>query len=219
MSIDSSCPFYSSGIENVQHIFMDCHFAKQVLFASSIGYRTPNYLEANQWIQSVLECGDVHSVQVFCACLYKIWAARNLVVFQGKSVCPIAVAGGAFDCVQDYIRWPPDSDGQKSPSAGRINVTYPHDVHFAQVDAGFTEEGDTVFGCTFKDPFSKVLMAASKKDQIVVDASLAELMAIRWCILLAADLRMDKIVFQSDALVVVDCINSISCNGSLESGV
>ncbi|XP_058774622.1 uncharacterized protein LOC131648906 [Vicia villosa] len=216
MTIDSSCPFCSSGIENVHHIFMDCHFAKQVLFASSIGYRIPPCLDVNQWIQSVLGCGDAHSAQVIFACLYKSWAARNLVVFQGKSACPIAVAGGGFDCMQDYIRWPPDSVGKKIPSAGRTNVTYPHDVHFVQVDAGFTEEGDTVFECTFKDPFSKVMLAASKKDQIMVDASLAELMAIRWCNLLADDLRMDKIVFQSYALVVVDCINSISSNASLE---
>ncbi|XP_058759872.1 uncharacterized protein LOC131633172 [Vicia villosa] len=216
MPIDPSCLFCQSGIETLQHIFMDCHFAKQVLFASPIGYRIPICLDVNFWIQSVLEGIDVHSVQLFCACLYKIWAARNVVVFQGKAVCPIAVAGGAFDCAQDFVRWPPDPDGKNLSSSARSAFSFPQDVYVAQVDAGLTEAGDTVFGCTFKDPFGKMLMAASKKEHILVDPSIAELLAIRWCILLAADLKMNKIVFQSDALVVVDCINSISCNASLD---
>lgn len=33
---------------------------------------------------------------------------------------------------------------------------------------------------------------------------------------MAIELKLNKVVFQSDALVVVDCINSIVCNVALE---
>ncbi|XP_058757456.1 uncharacterized protein LOC131630719 [Vicia villosa] len=216
MIIDPLCPFCFSGIENVQHLFMECHFAKQVLFASSVGYRIPNCMDVNYWIQSILECGDTHSVQVLCVCLYKIWAATNLIVFQGKTVCPMAVAGSVSDCVQDFARWPPDPIAKNLAPAAGIFDTFPKDVHFAHVDAGFTEDEHTVFGCTFKDPFNKVILAASKKDLIMVEPSLAELLALRWCILLAAEINLEKVVFYTDALVVVDCINSIHSNASLD---
>lgn len=69
MSLDPAFPFCSSGIEIVQHIFMECVFVKQVLFASFICYRIPPCLGVNQWIQSVLDYGDSQSSQLICACL------------------------------------------------------------------------------------------------------------------------------------------------------
>lgn len=107
-----------------------------------------------------------------CACLYKVWVARNLVVFQEKLCCPIVVAGGVYDCVQEFDRLNPEYGKRKKAAVVRPHETFPLDVHFAQVDAGFSVEGDIVFRCVFKNHSNGVLMAASKKDQIEVNASL-----------------------------------------------
>lgn len=48
ISLDPVCPFCSSDVESVQHLFMDCIFAKQVMFSSSLSYRTPSNVCVNQ---------------------------------------------------------------------------------------------------------------------------------------------------------------------------
>ncbi|XP_058787163.1 uncharacterized protein LOC131661587 [Vicia villosa] len=216
ISLDPVCPFCSAEIETMQHLLMDCVFAKQVLFASPLSYRIPANVGVNQWLQTVLSCCDDGYVQFICFCLYKIWDTRNLGVFQNKRCCPIAVASGAVECVQEFRRANPVNGKKASVTVRRLGETFPLDVHIAQVDAGITWNGEAVFGCLFKSHSLVFLLAASKKESIEVEASLAEMMAIRWCIQLAVELKLDKVVFQSDAQVVVDCINSIISIAVLE---
>ncbi|XP_058732849.1 uncharacterized protein LOC131604425 [Vicia villosa] len=216
MFIDSQCPLCSAGTETVQHLLMECVFAKQVLFASVLSYRIPSSVSVIDWLQSVLECGDADNIQIICACLYKLWAARNLTVFHGKSCCPIAVAADAFESVQEFNRTCPGSNKRRSIPIQHHNSSWPTDVHLVQVDAGFNREGKAVFGCVFKNHNRDVILAASKVENVEVESSLAEMLALRWCIKIALNLNLKKAVFKSDALSVVDCINGIDCNVFLE---
>lgn len=78
-----------------------------------------------------------------------------------------------------------------------------------QVDAGCFVDGFTYFGCVFKDKDSKVEFAACHKEFISVKLALVEILALRWCLQLALDLRLDRIVVQSDTLSVVDWVNFV----------
>ncbi|XP_058746226.1 uncharacterized protein LOC131619104 [Vicia villosa] len=139
---------------------------------------------------------DVESVQhLLMECVFTRQNARNVLVLQNKRCCPVSVAGGALDSVHEFCRSNPSLGLKKSQAAAEPFETFTLDVHFAQVDVGCTADGYTVYGSIFKNHFKEVLLAASRKEGIEVEASLAELLAIRWCIQLAIELKLDKVVF------------------------
>ncbi|XP_058759750.1 uncharacterized protein LOC131633056 [Vicia villosa] len=160
ITLDPSCPFCYDAHETVQHLFMDCVFARQVLFSSPISYRIPASVHVNQWIQSILECGE------------------NLGCYN-KSCCPVSVAKDAIDSLQEFRRMSPGKASRTVSAAVEYLGNFPLDVQFDQVDAGCAPDGSAVFGCVFKNHAKEVLMAASKKERIEVEPSLAELLAIR----------------------------------------
>lgn len=60
------------------------------------------------------------------------------------------------------------------------------------------------------------MIAASKKEEILVDPSMAEALTVRQGLQLAANLKLGCVLIQSDALMVVGCVNSISYSTVLE---
>lgn len=77
-----------------------------------------------------------------------------------------------------------------------------------QVDACCFDEGFVTFGCVFKDHDKKIVIASSRKELIIIDSAIAEILATRWSLQLAKKLKVERILVQYDALNVVDCINS-----------
>ncbi|CAK8571737.1 unnamed protein product [Lathyrus sativus] len=82
-----------------------------------------------------------------------------------------------------------------------------------------SEGGFVSLGCIIKDPTSNIFLAASKRFPSVTNPANAELLAIRWAFLLAKELNLKSFVFQSDAQVVVDCINDFVFIADLDSVV
>lgn len=187
--IDPIFPFRFAVIQFSLHIFMKCFIVRQALFSSPLSYRIPAKLDINAW------------------------CAINALVFQQKSCSLIVMAFNALARVQDFIRENPVSI--RHQPVNHSLESFPADVHIAQVDVGLSREGFVVFGCIFKNHRREITLAASKKEYIDVDLGLAELLALRWCITMAMELKLDRVIFQSDALSVVDCINSLLCNESL----
>lgn len=85
----------------------------------------------------------------------------------------------------------------------------PKNVHVLQVDVGVFPENSVSFGCIFKNPTGEILFSARKKESMNVDPLLAEMLAIRWSLLLAKEFRVERLVMQSDCLNAVDCINNV----------
>lgn len=54
----------------------------------------------------------------------------------------------------------------------------PKDFHFMQVDAGVFREGVTSFGCALKKHNKDISLAASRRENIHVEPSVAEILAI-----------------------------------------
>lgn len=104
ISLDPLCPFFFSDTEYVQHILMDCVFARQVFFSSPLSNRIFVNIGIKAWIQYVLSYGDVFSSQLICSILYKVWNAQNLFVLQQKSYFSVFVAMEAFGCVHEFSR-------------------------------------------------------------------------------------------------------------------
>ncbi|KAI5408759.1 hypothetical protein KIW84_054554 [Lathyrus oleraceus] len=62
----------------------------------------------------------------------------------------------------------------------------------------------------------ETIHAASRKDLISAEPMVAEMLVVRWCLTIAQELKLERVIIQSDALIVVDNINSILKNVVLE---
>lgn len=71
-------------------------------------------------------------------------------------------------------------------------------------------------GLVLKLTNDRVLKASCQVFSSFTDVETTELMGIKWPMHTAIDLKMDNVIFQPDALSVVDSINGISHSAALE---
>lgn len=98
-ALDTSCSLCNSAPETTHHIFMECPFAKQFFFSSSLGYRVPKNTDVCAWIESILKCGDFLISQLLCTLLQKIWQARSVLLYKHNASSPVKISRDALDSV------------------------------------------------------------------------------------------------------------------------
>lgn len=62
----------------------------------------------------------------------------------------------------------------------------------------------------------RVLIASFQRFSSYTDAATTELMGILWTMHLSLKHKLENVIFQTDALVVVECINGVSYSAALE---
>ncbi|XP_058756380.1 uncharacterized protein LOC131629608 [Vicia villosa] len=151
--------------------------------------------------------------QVVCTGLWKIWQARNNLVFKSEMPNPQVMAHSIVDSVKE---WSDIRKTRQCRASDLANVMVPNCSWFIQSDAGCFESGIVSLGCVIKSTDDKILAASYQRISRYTDAATAELMGIMWAMQLALEHKLDNIVFQSDALIVVDCINGVSFSATLD---
>lgn len=120
----------------------------------------------------------------------------------------------ALSLVIDFNKWNPEVSIKN-----RIPICAEADgdgVCIVQSDAGVFNDGRIALECVISDG-RKIILSACKAKAMTVDASLVEIMAIRWCLSTAHDKNLEEILVQSDSLIAMDCINRIMNRTILES--
>ncbi|XP_058768576.1 uncharacterized protein LOC131642328 [Vicia villosa] len=214
ISLDPTCSLCNKDVESVQHLFLECDFAKAVCFSSILSYRIPSHLEFNDWLLSFLTCGDVFSAQVLCSLVYRIWLARNSKLYQAKVSLPVSVAAEAVISIGEFNNWNVANRRENLDSIAPVQSN--KEVHFIHVDASFSVPGTLTMGCIIKDLHHNISLSACKRENVSVDVAVGEAMAIRWGLDLATALRLERIVIKSDAKVAVDCVNDIQKCAALD---
>ncbi|XP_058757306.1 uncharacterized protein LOC131630543 [Vicia villosa] len=182
--LDSICSLCNKDVENVHHLFMECEFAKTFCFSSVLSYRTPKNIEFNDWLLSILSCGDVLSLQLLCTLVYKIWLSRNLKLYQMKDSLPVTVAKEAVDSMVEFNNW--------NVVSRRENL---------EKIASEPSKKEIII--------KKISITACKREEVSVEVAVGEEMAIRWGLYLAKELQLERIVLKTDARVVVDCVTDV----------
>ncbi|XP_058724620.1 uncharacterized protein LOC131596076 [Vicia villosa] len=216
IALDCSCAFCHQTVESSHHLFMNCDFTRQVFFASILCYRIPTEVDLNVWLLDLLTCGDMFSAQLSASLLYKIWCARNKLMYQQKPQHPVKVANEALDSTLEYNRWNVPASRTGSSLMQPQTVSMPVDTQILQVDAGLIGEEAVSFGCVLKNHDSRITFAASHRECVSVEPAVAEMLAIRWSLTVASKLSLQRLIVQSDAKVVVDCINGTINLANLE---
>ncbi|XP_058776904.1 uncharacterized protein LOC131651249 [Vicia villosa] len=200
IKIDTACSFCGVNEESTKHLFLECEFSRLACFSSPLGFRITPETDIFDWLLECLEDPNTLSAQLMCTLLWKVWNARNLRHFQQQIKDPHLVP------MAKNVRVPPQTE-YACPD---------REVFTIQTDAGCFEDGFVTFGCMIKTGDSKLFYAACKKEAIQVDPATAEVLAIRWGLQLAKELHIGKILVQSDALNVVDCINCVRQFASID---
>ncbi|CAJ2638124.1 unnamed protein product [Trifolium pratense] len=120
VQIENLCPQCHSAPETIDHLFLHCHLTQLTWFASQLGARVPQSVPVHIWLLQGLTCDDTRGAQLFCVLMWKIWNARNNLVFNNKFVDPIAIAQEAMYFMQEL-----------SPSPHEHNATLMQDVVLA----------------------------------------------------------------------------------------
>ncbi|PNX67651.1 hypothetical protein L195_g055740, partial [Trifolium pratense] len=101
---DPLCPRCSNTLETTHHVFLECEWAKQVWFASSLtlnlGKNQPTDL--HDWLISMMNNTNKECVEEITAIIYGIWYARNMLIFQEKHLPPQEISSMAFKQLQEY---------------------------------------------------------------------------------------------------------------------
>ncbi|XP_058749860.1 uncharacterized protein LOC131622856 [Vicia villosa] len=213
INIDSSCPLCGCSPENSSHLFIHCDFVKRMFFAGPLGVRVPEIGDVGDWLLQVFRRKDPNLEQVICFGLWKVWQARNALVFRNSVPNPSLIAQEVNSEVLEFN------------ACVRLDATVlrPLQVESSfgnswiiQTDAGCFEEGFVVLGCVIRDPLGEVVMVATNRLPCVAPPNVAEGFGIRWALNLAKDAGLENIMLLSDALEVVDCINGVCCVAILE---
>lgn len=81
---------------------------------------------------------------------------------------------------------------------------------------GCFSENMVLLGCVIKDPNDNIFLVASNRFSSHVDVSTTKVLAIRWCLQLTKDLKIDNFIMQCDALIIIDCINGSDFSTTLD---
>ncbi|XP_058746597.1 uncharacterized protein LOC131619526 [Vicia villosa] len=137
----------------------------------------------------------------------KVWKARNSVVFDKGAPCPMLVAKDVWLSSIELDSNLLVSTDRVMPS--KVEATCGNSW-IIQTDTGCFDGGIVSLGCVIRAANSEVLLAATQRITSFVAPGTAEALGIRWDLQLAKEPELDKVVLQSDALAVVDCINGVS---------
>ncbi|GAU47092.1 hypothetical protein TSUD_369250 [Trifolium subterraneum] len=210
LTLDPWCPLCYQQVEDYEHLFMSCPFAKLTWFASPLDLHAPSNVDVNSWVLQGLSNPLVEGVQIFCT-MSKIWFHRNKLIFKQQAFVPHEVASSASSFVAEF-----------SPTFLREIYMNTSDVLEASqvvspvcnricVDAGSFSNGSTGWGLIVKDHESSVILSACRFEEIYTCPILAEALGIRWAIQTAIDLNYNQVTIVSDALTIVKGIEGKTC--------
>ncbi|XP_058726925.1 uncharacterized protein LOC131598327 [Vicia villosa] len=206
ISLDPSCPLCFEEAESAAHLFLRCDFIKRMLFAPPLGIRIPPVDDVMVWLLRTFRYKDTRLCQVLCIGLWKVWKARNDAVFNKVRPCPMLVAKDVWLSVTEF-------DCSRSVTMDRLMPALVENSYgnawIIQTDAGCFEGGTVALGCVIKSAKHGILLAATQRFPSFVNPDAAEALGIRWGMQLANDFNLEEVMFQSDALGVVDCVNGV----------
>ncbi|PNY16580.1 ribonuclease H, partial [Trifolium pratense] len=218
ITLDTTCPLCFNDIECNEHLFMHCPLSKQVWFSSPLGLHAPNNVGLISWMQLWLSNPDKLASQLFSTTLWMIWKGRNKLIFKNVKFCPIYVAAASSDFVAEFnsgsccnesniVRENPDSWEPPEQAKFKVNI-----------DAGCFSNGTTGWGMIMRNHLGMVDFAATHLEKIKVSPTLAEAMALRWCLKwIQASTHHEHITIESDSEISVKCLHGSVCDVLVEN--
>ncbi|GLT48817.1 hypothetical protein SLA2020_224160 [Shorea laevis] len=150
-------------------------------------------------------------LELFCVLCWKIWTARNDLLWNGKAVNPQLIIGQSLHFLDEHKRVT-ILKGGATPTRSRTSSRWTPPLDDAvkiNVDGALSlQQRTSGIGAVARDSSGVVLAVLSCKGQEVVVAEIAEACSLRKALQWANELSFRKVIVESDCASVVTAINT-----------
>ncbi|XP_075645166.1 uncharacterized protein LOC142616185 [Castanea sativa] len=195
------CPVCGEEPESLLHALISCDFALSVW---SLWQDCPMHLLLNMkdfagLVHQFCSSSNVAQLEPFFAISWYIWYNRNLLAHNEDGLPPLQIWEMARSIVEDYqeaisvnlIAEQQPNGGWEAPSFFKVNV-----------DGASSLDGLGSGGTTYR-----VVAALSKALPLHYPAAWTELFAMEQGVILAQEMTLSKVIFESDAILVIQAIS------------
>ena len=211
------CPICDEELESLIHALISCDFALSVW---SLWHDCPIdiLLKAKDFNDVVLQlCSNLTAMylEFFFVISWSIWYNRNTLIHDENSLSPLQVLEMAKNMVEDFRKaysW--DFPSLPSPQSGW--VAPPLGYFKVNVDGASSIDGSGVsgVGVIIRDELGEVVAALCKALPMHYPAKWTKFLALEHGVLLAEELNILKVIFESDASSVISAVTQ-AYNGGI----
>lgn len=88
--------------------------------------------------------------------------------------------------------------------------------HIVHIDVGSGDNDIVPFVCVIWDDSGKPVISLCKNETMIYSPEVAKCLALRWSMEIVKGINLSKVIFQMDALQIMDCVNQIAKDGRLD---
>ncbi|XP_060961018.1 uncharacterized protein LOC133031516 [Cannabis sativa] len=212
VNVDLYCPFCNSALETITHVLIECRFAQSCWCVSSVPAGVVN-ADFNTWFFDLSRTASTAVVKEAAVISWRLWSARNELLWNKKVCSTMDVVRSARVLLDQYI----SAQSQKTGALLIDNINNVDEqwrkpiVHMVKINvdgAIFQNQNKFGFGCVARDTNGLLLEAISESRLGVVKPVIAETIGIKEALSWIERKQWSNVVIETDALVVVQAINS-----------
>ena len=210
INTSNECPICSKELETTHHALLHCEFANLIW---NFWSNEPQSIQRNKMTfhdsaMFILAHKPSHDLELFFTVAWAIWYNRNRVTHEDKCSSPSQVWQMAKSSIEDFN------------DAATIDLSTPRPIHTCNwsppppgvfkinVDGASSDlERTSSIGAIIRDYKGDTIAALCKPLQAHFSAKLAEVLPMKQGILLAQELLLPRVMFESDAITMINAIN------------
>ncbi|KAK2365713.1 Ribonuclease H superfamily protein [Trifolium repens] len=211
------CPRCSRGLETIDHMFMNCEWAKVIWFGSPMCIKfnnRDNHLSFSDWLANILTNSDNKCVTNVSSLIYSMWHARNMLIFQEKDIPVTAVIQQALTIAAEYQSVGSSKTPSASSSTSRArgnNISWippTNGVLKINVDAHPSDDGRWGLGIVLRTEVGKCVGAVTLVVQGSPVTLEGETLGLKAAIEFAQAYPNDIIIIEMDSKLIVDAVQN-----------
>ncbi|CAJ2647191.1 unnamed protein product [Trifolium pratense] len=211
---DPLCPRCLNTTETTYHVFLGCEWSKRAWFASplTLNLNTNQYTDFYDWLDSMINKTNQECIEQITATIYGIWYARNMLVFQGKSLPPQDISSIALKQLHEYQLHSSETQiqnpiGKSTGCSHNISWSPPlRGTLKINVDAHLSSDGHWSTGLVLRRPDGSAVGAATRVHNGVADAATGEAMGLNDAMDWVEKLGEHKVIFELDSQIIVKAV-------------
>jgi ribonuclease HI len=215
INCDPFCSYCNTKIETINHIFMECDWARQAWFACPLTINMDNMKikTVPDWIDYMLQQAQKKDIQTLSTIMYSIWLARNDREFNGKYLPPEEMVRRAMTNLHDYQANQNAKVAERPSESGknRHNIGWsppPNTFTKLNVDAHSMGDGRWGLGLVLRREDGSCVGAVTRIRQGSDCVLLAEALGLQAAMDLINHWNIQNTIIELDAKTIVDAVHS-----------
>uniref|UniRef100_A0A803NPV8 Reverse transcriptase domain-containing protein n=1 Tax=Cannabis sativa TaxID=3483 RepID=A0A803NPV8_CANSA len=210
--VDLTCPLCNKAPESIPHVLFSCEFAHSYWNIAAVSAAGVNESEFFTWFCDILQQGSKRIAEKTAMILWRIWLARNDMLWNKKSTTVSKVVRSARTNLDTW------KNAQTKVFTPLLNVNFNNGrEHWVKpvltkfkinVDGAlFESENRFGIGCIIRNGEAKMVEAFSKSRVGRVSPEIAEVIGVKEALSWIKQKDLSDVEIETDSLVVVQAIN------------